>query len=288
MLMLASLGFTGGDAMAESKKVKLSPTTDIGIEPGAKKFEELDPKNFGRSENIDHAWWPLKPGTQWVFDGYTEEEGKRTPHSLVFTVTDLTKVIGGVRCRVILDADFSSGKLVEKELTFFAQDKIGNVWHLGQYRETWEDGTFIGGHTWNVGNPEGAKAGIMMPAELRVGTPSYPEGYAPPPFNWTDRGRIYQMGQKTKVRAGTYDDVLVIEEFDAAHPGAFQLKYYARGVGNVRVGSRGNNLEAREMLELSKINHLGPEDLAQVRAAALELEKRALMYSTLPPAEGPR
>jgi len=91
MLMLASLGLTGGDAMAESKKVKLSPTADIGIEPGAKKFEELDPKNFGRSENIDHAWWPLKPGTQWVFDGYTEEEGKRTPHRLVFTVTDLTR-----------------------------------------------------------------------------------------------------------------------------------------------------------------------------------------------------
>lgn len=266
------------------KAAKPGQAPDTSIEPGANRFEELDPRNFDRSENIDHVWWPLKPGMQWIFEGTNEEDGKRVPHRIVFTVTDLMKVIGGVRTRVIFDSDFSDGKLVEKELAFFAQDKAGTVWHLGEYAERY-DGDIIGGQIWHVGNPEGAKAGIMMPADPRSGTLSYSEGYAPPPFNWTDRGRVYQTGQKVKVPAGNYDDVLVIEEFDASDPGAFQLKYYARGVGNIRVGLRGKTGGLHEILDLTKVHQLSPKDLAEVRATALDLEKRASMYPAQPPLE---
>ena len=38
-----------------------------------------------------------------------------------------------------------------------------------------------------------------MRAEPRLGTPSYAQGYAPPPINWIDRGRVYKVGQKTCV-----------------------------------------------------------------------------------------
>lgn len=283
-LTLGCLGVAGSAAGADLPTNKPRPAESTGIEPGANRFEELDPRNFDRSENIDHAWWPLKPGVQWVFEGSAEEDGQKVPHRIVFTVTDLVKVIGGVRSRVILDSDFSRGKMVEKELTFFAQDKQGTVWHLGQYRESYE-GDLIGGQIWHVGNPEGAKAGIMMPANPQLGTPSYSEGYAPAPFNWTDRGRVYQVGQKIKVPAGSYSDVLVIEEFDASHPGAFQLKYYARGVGNIRVGSRGRKAGSREDLELVRVGMLSPQDLAEVRATALDLEKRASMYPAQPPLE---
>lgn len=277
------LGLSGGAAMAVDKKPK--PMHAAGIEPGAKLVEELDPQAFDRSENIDHPYWPLKPGMQWIYEGTAEEDGEKVPHRIVFTVTDLTKVIGGVRTRVILDADYSKGKLLEKELTFFAQDKVGNVWHLGQYREIYED-EFVGGRIWNVGNPEGSKAGIMMPANPKVGTPSFSEGYSPPPFNWTDRGRVYQVGQKNKVTAGSYDDVLVIEEFDAeSKVDAFQLKYYARGVGNIRIGWRGKNAVEREELQLVKVHQLSPKEFAEARATALDLEKRASMYCTLPPAQ---
>ena len=283
-LALALLGPPAGALGAESRTAKAPQASDTSIEAGANRFEELDPNSFAHSENIDHAWWPLKPGMQWIFEGTTEEDGKKLPHRIVFTVTDLMKVIGGVRSRVILDSDFSDGKMVEKELTFFAQDKSGAVWHLGQYRETYE-GDFVGGQIWHIGNPEGAKAGIMMPANPRLGTPSYSEGYAPPPFNWTDRGRVFQTGQKVKVPAGSYDDVLVIEEFDAGSPGVFQLKYYARGVGNIRVGSRGKNTGMRETLELTKVHQLSSKDLTAVRATALDLEKRASIYPAQPPLE---
>ncbi len=288
-----ALGLTppGAAVAAPDKAVKSAKTAKsgaqelgTGIEPNAKRLEELDPAAFDRSENIDHAWWPMRPGWQSVLEGWAEEDGKRTKHRIVFTVTDLVKVIGGVRARVIYDADYSSGKLAEQELTFFAQDKVGNIWHLGQYREVFEE-EFVGGRIWHVGNPEGAKAGIMMPADPKPGSPSFSQGFAPPPFNWTDRGRVYQTGQKAKVPAGSYDDVLVIEEFDAEHPGTFQLKYYARGVGNIRVGARGARGGSVENLQLVSYSQLGDKELADIRAKALELEKRAGMYPAQPALE---
>jgi len=284
ILLFASLGTTGNYATANEAE-ELDHAVGSHVEPGAKKTEELDPSHFDRSENIDNAWWPLKAGMQWTYVGHTVEDGVKIPHRLVTTVTDLVKVINGVRTRVIFETDYSDGELVEDELAYFAQDKAGNVWHLGEYVEVFEDGELVGGKIWHVGNPKEAKAGIMMPTNPRPNTPSYSEGYAPPPFHWTDRGRVHQTGQKIQVAAGSYDDVLVIEEFDAEQPGAFQLKYYARGVGNVRVDWRGKGKWDTERLELVKAIQLGEEELARVRATAYELEKRAGMFPRHPPME---
>lgn len=203
---------------------------------------------------------------------------------MVFIVTDLTKVINGVRTVVIFDNDYSAGQLVESELAFFAQDNDGKVWHLGQYRETYDELEFVGGRAWLAGYLEGARAGIFMKAEPRPGTSSYSQGYAPPPFNWTGRAQVVQMGQKTSVPFGSYEDVLVTEEFNQEEPDAFQLKYYARGVGNVRVGWRGSD-EQQETLKLVDFVQLSPKALAEVRAEALELEKRAYVYGHTPSAE---
>jgi hypothetical protein len=245
----------------------------------------LDPKKFGRSTTIDNKWFPLKPGTQHVYRGHTRAGNKRVPHSVVFTVTDLTKVIDGVRTVVCFDRDYKAGRLVEPELIFFAQDNDGNVWLLGEYREIYEDTEYVGGQAWLAGM-EGARAGIMMKAEPRAGMPSYSEGYAPPPLNWSDGAKVEKMGQKACVPAGCYDDVLVIAEFSHEEgPDAKQIKYYAPGVGPVRIGWRGKGEKTRETLELTAVVQLDPEALAKVRADALELEKRASMYGQTSPPE---
>ena len=79
------------------------------------------------------------------------------------------------------------------------------------------------------------------------------------------------------------------EEWDQADPAARQLKYYAPGVGNVRVGWAGRD-EEKEVLVLSKVGRLGPAALAEVRREALLLERRAYkvskhLYGRTPPAE---
>jgi hypothetical protein len=219
----------------------------------------------------------LKPGTRFVYEGFTNEDGRRIPHRVVFTVTDLTKVIAGVRAVVAHDADYSAGKMEEEEIVFFAQDKDGNVWHLGQYPEVYENGKFVEAPAWIHGFQD-ARAGIMMKAEPRPGTPSYSQGWAPS-VPWTDRGVVYQVGQKTCIPVGCYEDVLVIDETSKEEPGAHHLKYYARGVGNVRVGWRGDGEKTKETLELVKVEQLGPQALAEARAAALKLEKRAYKIS---------
>ena len=194
---------------------------------------ELDPGNFDEhSITIDNEWWPLKPGTRLIYEGSHVEEGEEIPHRVVDTVTDLTKVINGVRVLVSLEEDFSDGEMIEQEIAFHAQDKDGNVWHLGQLRETYDEVEFVGGRVWFLGYPKGAKAGIRMPAKPHLGAPAHSQGYAPAPFNWTDRARVFQMGQVTRVAAGRYEDVMVMEEWDGETPeGVFQLKYYAKGVG---------------------------------------------------------
>ena len=250
-------------------------------------LEDFDPSNFSNPTNIGNAWFPLRPGTQWIYEGITEESGRRTPHRVIFTVTDLVKVIDGVRTVVVWDQDYSADVLVETELAFFAQDDDGNVWHLGQYPEVYENRRLVDTPAWIHGF-KGARAGISMKAEPQLGAPSYSQGWGPA-VNWTDRAQVAEIGQETCVSFDCYEDVLMIEEFSQEEVGAFQLKYYASGVGNVRVGWKGADA-TKETLELVDLVQLSEEELAAVRAQALELEARAYeiskeVYDQTPPAE---
>jgi hypothetical protein len=263
--------------------------TTTGGEISEKPFEDFDHRNFDRSTTVDNAWFPLRPGTQFVYEGFTVEGGRRVPHRVVFTVTDLTKVIEGVRTVVLWDRDFSAGELVEAELALFAQDDDGTVWHLGQYPEEYDKGRLVDAPAWIAG-VQNARPGISMKAKPRLGAPSYSQGWGPA-VSWTDRAQVYQVGRRTCVPVACYEDVLVMEEFSQEEPDAFQLKYYARGVGNVRVGWRGED-PTKETLKLVEIVRLSPAALAEVRAEALALEKHAYrisedVYGRTPPAEGP-
>jgi hypothetical protein len=81
------------------------------------------------------------------------------------------------------------------------------------------------------------------------------------------------------VPAGTYDNVLVIKEAARSEVDAVQLKYYAPGIGNVRVGWTGKGEKTRETLELVKVEQLDPETLAEIDAKALKLEENAFRRS---------
>jgi hypothetical protein len=168
------------------------------------------------------------------------------------------------------------GELEEAEILFAAQDNDGNVWLMGEYPEEYDGDEFVGAPCWVHGIQE-ARAGIMMLAEPKPGTPSYSQGWAPQ-VEFTDRGVVFQTGQKTTVPFGTFDDVLVIDESSKEEPEAHQLKFYARGVGCVRVGWRGEVTD-KEELELLKVEQLSADDLAKAREAALELEKNAYKIS---------
>lgn len=248
---------------------------------------DFDPARFSDPTTVDNQWFPLKPGTQLTYEGSAIADDGKIARKVVFTVTDLTKTISGVRAVVGWDRDYNDGRLVEPELVFFAQDDDGNVWTLGQYPEEYEDGKFVAAPAWIVGL-EGAKAGLVMRAAPRPGTSDYSQGLGPA-VEYADRAKVRILGERTCVPTGCYEDVLVTEEWDQADPAARQLKYYANGVGNVRVGWAGHDDE-KEVLELTKVVELAPTALAEVRRAVLKLEQRAYkvskhLYGRTPPVE---
>ena len=250
---------------------------------------DFDGRNFDRSANVDNQWLPLRPGTRLVYEGHITDEGERILHRVVFTVTDLTKVISGVRSVVIYDLDYNAGQLAEAEIAFHAQDNDGNVWNLGEYPEEYEEGKFAGAPDVWIAGLGGAKAGVLMRAEPRVGTSSYFQGLAPD-IEFADRAKVHKTGQKTCVPADCYENVLVTDEWDPAEPDAHQFKFYAAGVGNIRVSFGGSKEDEKETLELVKIEQLDPQALAKVHQEALRLDRRAYgsrkgLYRQTPPAE---
>ena len=266
LLIVASAGGRGGATGA---------TTANEARPEHITAKDFDPHAFPRA--IDNPWFPLTPGTQLIFEGTTTEGKTKIPHRLVFTVTDLTKVVGGVRSIVLWDRDWSAGELVEAELAFFAQDSGGNVWQMGEYPEEYEEGKVVANPTW-IHGIKGAKAGLTMRARPRLQTPSYSLGWGPA-VGFNDRARVLAMGVKTCVPYRCFENVMVTDEYNPDEPRKHQLKYYARGVGNVRVGFSGAKEESKETLVLVKVVHLGPKAMAKVRAEALQLEKNAYKIS---------
>ena len=251
------------------------------------KLENFAAAKFDKPTEIDNEWMPLKPGTRYVYEGTTiADDGSAIPHRIEIHVTDLIKVIGGVRSLATWDLDFSANILAEAELAFFAQDNDGNVWRMGEYPEVYEDGKMVEAPSW-IHGLQSAQAGIMMLAKPQMDTPSYSQGWGPA-VKWTDRGQVDQMGQKTCVPLKCYEDVLIVAETSQSEPGAQQLKYWAKGVGNVKVGWRGDGEKTKEVLELTKLEQLEVKALDAVRAEALKLEKSAYenskeVYAKTPP-----
>jgi hypothetical protein len=196
----------------------------------------------------------------------------------VATVTDLTKVIDGVRTAVLYEEDFDDGALVEAEISFYAQDATGNVWHMGEYPEEYENGRFVGAPTWIAGL-SGATAGVMMRSEPRPRTAPYAEGYAPAPLNWDDHAKVLRTSERVCVSTGCYRDVVEIAEFEPDVAKAFQNKFYAPGVGNVAVGWSGVNEDDHETLHLVRLRQLTAAQQGQMRHRALALQASAYRHS---------
>jgi hypothetical protein len=197
-----------------------------GADPGD------DGRGFSAPTSVDNRWLPLVPGTQFVLEGTANRGQGASAHQVIFTVTDVTKEINGIRTLAMWDRDFSDGELVEEELAFFAQDDGGTVWSLGEYPEEYEAGEFVGApSTWLDGVAD-AERGIHMLAHPRVGD-SYTQGTAPE-IDFLDVAEVIKRGGETCVPTGCYRPTLVIDEQSPLDPASgSQQKYYARGVGNI-------------------------------------------------------
>jgi hypothetical protein len=236
------------------------------------------PNRFPARPKVDNRYLPLTPGSQLTVSGMvTGDDGKQHAHRIVTTVTDLTKVLGRVRTVVVLDEDFEDNKLQESELAFFAQDVAGNVWTVGEYPELWGNGKLTGApSTWIAGLTD-AKPGYAMTANPRLGAPAYLQGLVPS-IGFEDCARVFKTGQQTCVTLRCFTGVLVTDEWAPRDPaGGHQRKFYAPGVGTVRIAAVGGTNP--EVLQLTAATRLRGSAFAAVRAKALRQDTRGYTVS---------
>ena len=247
----------------------------------------FDRDDYPSSPRIDNKWFPLVPGMQFTTTGTVTDAGGTSAHTVVHTVTGLTKVIDGVKTLVMWDRDYSDGELTESELAFFAQSDKGDVWLFGEYPEEYENGTFVGAPSTFISGIQRAQAGIAMQAEPHRNTPAYVQAYAPK-VDFLDCGDVLYKNLRVCVPTGCYNDVMVIDEFNPLDPpsAGHQRKYYSPGTGLVKVTASGG--DSQEFMDLVKIKKLSRAELEHVNAQALALDGRGYTVSKDVYAKTPR
>jgi hypothetical protein len=164
----------------------------------------------------------MAPGSKWVYrDGAQRVE---------VTVTERTKQILGIRATVVHDVVTADGRLVEDTYDWYAQDRWGNVWYLGEDTKEHENGKVVSTEgSWQAG-VDGAEAGVVMPAEPEVGQAYRQEYYA---GEAEDRGEILTVDDTAQVPFGSFDGVLKTKDTTPLEPKGLEHKYYAKGIGPV-------------------------------------------------------
>jgi hypothetical protein len=158
---------------------------------------------------------------------------------------------------VVRDTVTLDGEIIEDTFDWYAQDKNGTVWYLGEDTAEFEDGKITTREGSFEAGADGAKAGVIMPASPKVGMAyrqEYYEGEA------EDNGEVLALGQHATVPAGEYDDLVKTADTTPLEPDALEHKYYASGVGLVLTVDK----EAGGREELLSVTHL---PLAQARRA---------------------
>jgi hypothetical protein len=185
----------------------------------------IDPAKFvGR---IDNRYLPFIPGTGYHFQGV---RGK-TPQTDDEVVTHRTKRILGIRSTVVRDTVSEHGKAVERTFDYYAQDKQGNVWYMGELSLEKKNGRLVkASDSWQSG-VNGGKPGIIMPAHPRRGDAYRQEYY--PPGQALDEARVVGYRGSVTVPDGTFRRPLVTLERSPLEPQT-EKKYYVAGIGEVK------------------------------------------------------
>ena len=181
----------------------------------------LDPADF--TANVDNRYWPLKPGTRWV---YSETDTTGEELEVVVTATNETKKIAnGITARVVRDTVTEDGNLVEDTFDWYAQDAEGNVWYMGENTAEFEDDEISSREGSFEAGVDGALPGIAMPADPQPGMAyrqEYLEGEA------EDNGEVIALDQQVQTPAGRYDGALMTRDTNALEPAVNEYKLFAR------------------------------------------------------------
>src|SRR5215210_7413968 len=217
-LLLAGCG-SSDRPPSTSPGVRLAPTKGT-YRPS------IDPADFGGP--IDNPYLPLRPGTTFRYRG-VGDDGK-IPELNTVAVTGKRKRIMGIDATVVLDEVFAAGKPEERTLDWYAQDKRGNVWYLGEDSRNYEHGRWVKDDgSWEAGVGNG-KPGIIMPAHPHRGN-AYRQEYSP--GHAVDQAQVLGRGGRLRTPFRLFRRTLLTREYSTIDK-QYELKWHAPGVGVIK------------------------------------------------------
>jgi hypothetical protein len=212
--------------------------------PTGSEAVNLDPADF--TIEIDNPYWPMAPGTTWV---YREVDEEGSEQKVVVKVLDETRRVMGIEARVVHDRVTEDGEIVEDTYDWYAQDADGNVWYLGEDTKEYEDGDLVSTEgSWEAG-VDGAQPGIAMPADPEVGLEYRQEHDA---GEAEDAAVVLALHERAETPSGAYEGVLMTKDFTTLDPEVVEYKFYAPGVGPVVALGVSGGVGREELVELRK------------------------------------
>jgi hypothetical protein len=213
--------------------VTSAPTQQALATPGARGF----------SSRVDNEWFPLLPGTRYVYTGTRDGVHVRD----FVLVSASTATIGGYPARLVYDRAYEHGHIAERTTDYYTQDRFGNVWYVGEDtaeldakgRVTSTEGS------WRAGT-HGAKAGIFMSAHPKLGQSFRQEFYK---GHAEDHFRVVGIFRGLR---GEGPQTLLTEEWTPLEPGVLDHKTYVRGIGDVAENSVKGGNEHMELVSVRR------------------------------------
>jgi hypothetical protein len=199
--------------------------------------------NFHNPLIIDNKYFPLKPGTTFIYKGTKEGEPTRD----TFQITSKVKEIAGISTREIRDNLYTKGVLTETTQDWFAQDDDGNVWYMGEFTTDFTNKENPNEGSWQAG-VKGGKAGIIMEAQPKVGDTYQQEflkGVA------EDKATVLSLNEKICVPYGCFTNVLKTKESTPLEPNVVSNKYYAKNIGDIKEISVQGESEEQHLVQIT-------------------------------------
>lgn len=210
--------------------IPLSTPSTLTETTGVDYTVNIGPEDF--VEVVDNSYFPVLVGAKYVYEGNTEEGIER----IEIMVLPENRTVMGIRATVLRDKVFLNGQLVEDTYDWYAQDKDGNVWYLGEDVKNYENGQLKDtAGSWEAG-VDGALPGIIMYAnpQERLGEiyrQEYYKGKA------EDMAELLSATESVVVPHGMFKNVLQTKDYTPLEPELLEHKYYAKGIGMVKTVS---------------------------------------------------
>lgn len=184
---------------------------------------QINPADF--TTKITNKYFALPAGKKLTYE--TTEQGKVTERIEIEILRE-TKTIEGIETVIYLDKEFKNGRLVEETRDYLAQHKNGDVWYFGEDVKNYSNGIVVNRSGSFIHGKDGAKAGIWMKAEQRVGDSYKQEFY---PGHAEDTRDTVAVGETVTTKNRTYTDCVKVYDWTPLEKNAQEHKYHCPEVG---------------------------------------------------------